>query len=255
MTSAGKAVVIGGARGIGRAIAADVAAQPWVSELIVADRLADLAEKAAAELAADGKAVTAVAADLADGASIERLVALTKDARYLVVAAGIFDATSSLEADSDSFRRVLEVNLVGTFHAARLYARHMVESGDGSIVAVASVAARMPRLKQAAYCASKAGMRQALRVLALETTPRNVRINFVSPGPTDTEMMRQMASDHPHIDDLAQGSLESFRPRVPRGVVARTHEIASAVTYLLSPAASHISLQDLVVDGGELLGA
>ena len=67
-------------------------------------------------------------------------------------------------------------------------------------------------------------------------------------------MMRQMAQGHPDIDDLAQGSLESFRPRVPRGVVARSPEIASAVAFLLSPQASHITLQDLVVDGGELLG-
>lgn len=254
MSTAKQAVVIGSARGIGRAIAADLAAQPWIDELVVADRLTAQAEDAAAELGAGGKPVRAESVDLTDGASIERLVSRTADARHLVIAAGVFDATPSLEADPESLRRVLEINLVGTFHAAQLYARRMVEAGDGSIVAVASIAARMPRLRQAAYCASKAGMRQALRVLALETTPHGVRINFVSPGPTDTEMMRQMAAGHPHIDDLAQGSLESFRPRIPRGVVARTHEIASAVTYLLSPAASHISLQDLVVDGGELLG-
>jgi 2,3-dihydro-2,3-dihydroxybenzoate dehydrogenase len=254
MPDANPTVVIGAARGIGRAIATDLVAQPWVSELIIADRLIEQLDEAADALAAADKPVRAEAVDLTDGASIEELVAKTADARHLVIAAGIFDSGSSLEVEPESFRRVLEINLVGTFHAAQLYARHMVDAGEGSIVAVASIAARMPRLRQAAYCASKAGMRQALRVLALETTPAGVRINFVSPGPTDTEMMREMAKGHPHIDDLALGSLESFRPRVPRGVVARTHEIASAVTYLLSPAASHITLQDLVVDGGELLG-
>lgn len=254
MSTAKPAVVIGGARGIGRAIASDLAAQSWISELVVADRLVEQAEEVAAELGSAGKPVRAEAVDLADAASIADLVSRTADARYLVIAAGIFDAASSLEAEPETFRRVLEVNLVGTFHAAQLYARHMVDAKDGSIVAVASIAARLPRLRQAAYCASKAGMRQALRVLALETTPQGVRVNFVSPGPTDTEMMRQLASGHPHIDDLAEGSLESFRTRIPRGAVARTHEVAAAVTFLLSPAASHISLQDLVIDGGELLG-
>lgn len=255
MPEAKSTVVIGAARGIGRAIAADLSKEPWVGELVLADRLVEQVEQAAEQLRSNGKReVRAEAVDLTDGESIERLAQRTVEARQLVIAAGMFEAGPSLEIDPASMRRVLEVNLVGTYHAAQRYARTMVEAGDGSIVVVASIAARLPRLKQAAYCASKAGMRQALRVLGLETTPAGVRINFVSPGPTDTEMMRDMARGHPHIDDLAKGSLESFRPRVPRGVVARTHEIASAVTYLLSPEASHITLQDLVVDGGELLG-
>jgi len=247
-------VVIGAARGIGKAIAIHLAEQPWVGEVVVADLLIDQAEETAGEIRAQGGVARAEAVDLTDSGSIEHLVSATADARSLAVAAGIFDSGSSLEVDSDSFRRVLEINLIGTFHAVQQYAIHMIDSGEGSIVTVASIAARMPRLKQAAYCASKAGIRQALRVLALETTPAGVRINFVSPGPTDTEMMRKMAQGHPDIDDLAQGSLESFRPRVPRGVVARPPEIAAAVTFLLSPQASHITLQDLVVDGGELLG-
>jgi 2,3-dihydro-2,3-dihydroxybenzoate dehydrogenase len=248
------AVVIGGARGIGKAIAIQLADQPWVSEVVVADLMLEQAEETAAEIRTLGRAARAKAVDLAETGSVEQLVSDTPGTRYLVVAAGIFDSGPSLEVDAASFRRVLEVNLVGTFHAVQQYAAQMVDAGEGSIVTVASIAARMPRLRQAAYCASKAGIRQALRVLALETTPAGVRINFVSPGPTDTEMMRQMAQGHPHIDDLAQGSLESFRPRVPRGVVARPPEIASAVTFLLSPSASHITFQDLVVDGGELLG-
>lgn len=254
MTSANPAVVIGGARGIGKAIASLLAEQPWVSEVVIADLLVAQAQETASEIRALGGVARAEGVDLTDGASIERLVSSTTNTRYLAVAAGIFDSGPSLEVDSASFRRVLEVNLIGTFHAVQQYAIHMTQAGEGSIVTVASIAARMPRLRQAAYCASKAGVRQALRVLALETTPVGVRINFVSPGPTDTEMMRQMAQGHPDIDDLAQGSLESFRPRVPRGVVARSPEIASAVAFLLSPQASHITLQDLVVDGGELLG-
>ena len=191
MTSANPAVVIGGARGIGKAIASLLAEQPWVSEVVIADLLVAQAQETASEIRALGGVARAEGVDLTDGASIERLISSTTNTRYLAVAAGIFDSGPSLEVDSASFRRVLEVNLIGTFHAVQQYAIHMTQAGEGSIVTVASIAARMPRLRQAAYCASKAGVRQALRVLALETTPVGVRINFVSPGPTDTEMMRR----------------------------------------------------------------
>jgi 2,3-dihydro-2,3-dihydroxybenzoate dehydrogenase len=121
-------------------------------------------------------------------------------------------------------------------------------------VAVASIAARMPRMRQAAYVASKAGLRQALRVLALETVPNGVRINTVSPGPTDTPMMRELAADHASVDDLAAGSPEAFRPPIPDRRVARPEQVAAAVAWLLSPESEHVALHDLHVDGGETLG-
>ncbi len=137
---------------------------------------------------------------------------------------------------------------------AQGYSRQMDERAEGAIVAVATVASRHPRMRQAGYCASKAGMRQALRVLALETVPRGVRINFVSPGPTDTEMMRTLARDHASVDDLASGSAEAYRPPILDGRVARPADIAAAVRFLLGPESGHVALHDLVVDGGELLG-
>ena len=178
----------------------------------------------------------------------------TEEADRIVIASGIFTAAPATDVDLDTFRRVLDVNLVGAFHAAQLYASRMVERQTGSIVAVASIAARMPRMRQAAYAASKAGLRQALRVLAMEVAADGVRVNTVSPGPTDTEMMRSLAADHTSVDDLAMGSIEAFRPRIPDGRVATTTDIANAVQFLLSPEAGHIVMQDLVIDGGELLG-
>jgi len=184
---------------------------------------------------------------------VSTLVAASDRADRVAIAAGVFFSSPSLEAPVEEFERVLRVNTVGCFHVAQLYAGHMVESGGGSIVAVASIAARMPRMRQAAYSASKAALRQSLRVLGLEVADQGVRINTVSPGATDTEMMRDLVNDVV-VADLSRGSLETFRPRIPNGRVATTEDIATSVSFLLSPASSHIFMTDLVVDGGELLG-
>jgi 2,3-dihydro-2,3-dihydroxybenzoate dehydrogenase len=250
-----RAVVVGGARGIGFAIAEELAQAPWVSEIIVGDLDESLAQAAAAKLQGPGATVhSGAAVDVNDQSAVEAFAQQCGEVEYLVVAAGIFNSGDSLTFERTEFERVLAVNLIGSFYCAQRFAQDMVGRGSGSIVGVASIAARMPRFKQAAYSASKAGMRQAYRVLGLEIAARGVRVNTVSPGPTDTEMMRRMASDHPSIDDLAAGSPDAFRPPIPRGLVGRPHEIAAAAAFLLSPAAAHISLSDLVVDGGELLG-
>jgi 2,3-dihydro-2,3-dihydroxybenzoate dehydrogenase len=248
------AVVIGGGRGIGRAVVDVLAADITVSRLVIADIDGDLADAAAREVARDGLETSGWATDLTDPASLQALVQASADADRVAITAGVFAAAPSLEASVEDFTRILGVNLVGCFHAAQLYAREMTDRGTGSIVAMASIAARMPRMRQAAYSASKAGLRQALRVLAMEVAGDGVRINTVSPGPTDTPMMRELASDHHSVNDLAQGSALALRPRIPIGRVATTEDVAAATHFLLSPASAHIVMHDLVVDGGELLG-
>lgn len=249
----GTAVVVGGGRGIGRAIAHELARDAGVSRLVVADVDLALAQEAAAT--ADGSAETVAAqVDLADPASVIALFEATRDAERVAIPGGVFGAGPSLELERDEMERILRVNLVGCFHVAQLYAGEMASNGGGAIVGIASIAARMPRMRQAAYSASKAGIRQALRVLAMEVAGDGVRINTVSPGPTDTPMMRELASDHSSVNDLAQGSAVALRPRIPVGRVATSEDIAVAARFLLSPEAAHIVMQDLVVDGGELLG-
>jgi 2,3-dihydro-2,3-dihydroxybenzoate dehydrogenase len=246
-------VVVGAARGIGEAVARRLATEPWAGKVVLADLLFDETAAVASELADAGHDVEAVAVDLRDDASIASLVERTREADKVALVAGIFKPVPSLEVTRDEFERILSVNTFGTFMVAQAYAREMVERGEGSIVAIGSIAARMPRMRQAAYCASKAAMRQALRVLALETVPRGVRINFVAPGPADTEMMRALQQDH-SMADLWRGSPDGFRPPIPDRRVAQPDDVAAAVAFLLSPDASHVSFHDLYVDGGESLG-
>ncbi|RNL62532.1 SDR family oxidoreductase [Nocardioides marmoriginsengisoli] len=247
-------VVVGAARGIGRAIAEDLARAEPDRPLLLADIDGAAVEQVAAELAARGVKATARTVDVGSPSSVADLVAESREADRVAIAAGIFRSSSALVTPPAEFEEVLSVNTVGCFHVAQLYAAAMVENGGGAVVAVASISARMPRMRQAAYSASKAALRQGLRVLAMEVAGQGVRINTVSPGPTDTEMMRELASDHKSVVDLASGSLEASRPRIPAGHVATAEDISAAVAFLLSPASRHIVMADLVVDGGELLG-
>lgn len=250
---AGLTVVVGAAQGIGENIARHLATTPWTERLVLADLNEPLAEAVAADLRAQGVNAEARGVDITDDASTRALVDATADAERVAIVAGVFVARPSLETTRADFDRILGVNLVGNFFVGQAYAQRMVERGSGSIVAVASIAARMPRMRQAAYSASKAGMRQALRVLAMETVPHGVRINFVSPGPTESPMMTQLAADHP-IDDLAHGSPDAFRPRIPDGRVGRGLDVGRAVAFLLGPESGHVAMADLYVDGGESLG-
>ncbi len=250
----GTTVVVGAAQGIGEAVARRLAGEPWTERLVIADIREDLVGALAQELRAGGRHVEAHAIDVTDDASIAALVARSREAERLAVVAGIFSASPALETTRADFERVFAVNLLGNFLVAQAYAREMVPRGRGAIVGVASIASRMPRMRQAAYAASKAGLRQALRVLAMETVPHGVRVNTVSPGPTDTPMMRSLAADHGSVDDLAMGSPDAFRPRVPDGRVARPEQVAAAVAWLLSPDSDHVAFHDLLVDGGESLG-
>jgi 2,3-dihydro-2,3-dihydroxybenzoate dehydrogenase len=250
----GTTVVVGAAQGIGEGVARRLATEPWTERLVVADVLEDRVAELADELNAAGTPTTAVRVDVTDPASIALLSDAAADAQCLAVVAGVFRASPALDTSWAEFEQVLAVNLLGNFFVAQAFARRMVERRSGAIVGVASIASRMPRMRQAAYSASKAGMRQALRVLAMETVPFGVRINTVSPGPTESPMMRSLAADHGSVDDLAAGSPQAFRPRIPDGSVARAEQVAAAVAWLLSPDAAHVAFHDLHVDGGETLG-
>jgi 2,3-dihydro-2,3-dihydroxybenzoate dehydrogenase len=243
-------VVVGSAQGIGAVVARTLARE---NPVVLADIDEAGAQALAATLRAEGFMARDERVDVTDTASIAALVASTSHATRLAIVAGAFSAAPSLGVTPEEFSRILRVNLVGAFDVARLYSAAMIDAGGGSIVAIGSIAARMPRMRQAAYSASKAGMRQALRVLGMEVRSKGVRINFVAPGPTETPMMASLAADHVGIQ-LWEGELASFRPRIPDARVAQPQDVANAIEFLLSDRAAHISLHDLYVDGGESLG-
>jgi 2,3-dihydro-2,3-dihydroxybenzoate dehydrogenase len=245
-------VVTGAAQGIGEGIARHLA--NGGARLALIDRQPDETGAIAAELSA-----TALAADLTDEASVEDAIAAAEAALDgidgLVNVAGIQQLGPLMEQSADAFDAHFAVNLRGTWLVSRAVARRMTDRKAGSIVTISSNAARVPRVKQGAYCASKAGVSHLMRVFALELGPLGIRVNTVAPGATETPMIRRMMEGMGFGEAMLKGDLDNFRTGVPLGRIAQVEDVADAVAFLLSDQSRYITMHEMVVDGGATLGA
>jgi 2,3-dihydro-2,3-dihydroxybenzoate dehydrogenase len=173
----------------------------------------------------------------------------------LVSAAGVLRLGLTEDLSFDDWTACLNVNASGPFHLFQQIIPQFKRQRSGAIVSIASNAARTPRMRMSAYCASKAALRSLTQCVGLELAPYGVRCNLVSPGSTDTAMQRAMWRSADGEKQVVAGDPESFKLGIPLGKIAAPEEIASAVVFLASDLASHITLQDLVVDGGATLAA
>lgn len=234
-----RAVVTGGAAGIGRAIV-EVLAEGG-ARVTIADR--DLARAEATAAAVGGDAILL---DVTDPAAAEAAAARYAEAgapEILVNNAGIVQNAPSLDVDLADWRRVIDVNLHGVFHTARAFGRHMVAAGRGSVVNISSIcgAVAVHPQPQAAYNAAKAGVNLLTKSLAVEWAGR-VRVNAVAPGYTATELTLLGRSKPEWFETWLAG--------IPMGRLAEPREIALAVAFLASDAASYVTGTVLTVDGG-----
>lgn len=173
----------------------------------------------------------------------------------LVHAAGILRMGCSDELSLADWQACFDTNVSAAFYLLRQLVPQFKRQRHGAIVNIASNAAHVPRLGMAAYCASKAALASFSRCVALELAPYGVRCNLVSPGTTDTPMLRDMGLDEAGIRQTVAGLPAQFKLGVPLAKAARPRDIAQAVLFLASARAGHITLHDLVVDGGATLGA
>ena len=182
---------------------------------------------------------------------------LKEDSRLDVVvnAAGILRLGALDEITIDDWQSCFDVNVSGVFYLLRELIPHFKQQRSGCIVNVASNAAHVPRINMAAYCASKAALVSLSNCTALELAEFGVRCNLVSPGSTDTPMLRNMLVTEAGFKRTIAGLPEQFKLGIPLKKIATVKEIANTVIFLASDLASHITMQDIVVDGGATLAA
>ena len=197
--------------------------------------------------------------DITDSAAVDALVDRVErewgPIECGVNVAGILATGLALETDDAEWRRVFDVNTHGLFHVCRALGRRMRGRRRGSIVAVGSNAAGVPRHSMAAYAASKAAAHMVMRCLGLELGEYGIRCNIVAPGSTLTPMQTGMWADENGAQAVIEGSLESYKTGIPLGKLATPDDVAEAVVFLLSDRAAHITMADLYVDGGATLRA
>jgi 3-oxoacyl-[acyl-carrier protein] reductase len=240
---AGKvALVTGGSRGIGRAIAGGLYGAG--AKVAILGRDAAKATAAATELGANAKGYRG---DVAVAADVEQaLEAVERDlgpVDVLVNNAGITKDNLLFRIGVDDWDAVLDANLKGAFLLTKLAARGMIKRRWGRIVNIASVVGLIGNKGQSNYAASKAGLIGFTKAVARELASRNVLVNAVAPGYIDTEMTRA-------ISDEAKQALQAA---IPLGRLGAGADIAGAVLFLASDLASYITGQVLVVDGGMVM--
>ena len=236
------ALVTGAARGIGQAIALQLAADG--ADLALCDVKAEWLEDTAAKVKALGRRAESYAMDVANGAAVGEAVAkvLADFGRIdvLVNNAGITRDTLLMRMSEEDWDAVLDINLKGAFLVTKAVVKPMMKQRSGAIVNIASVVGIMGNPGQANYTASKAGLIALTKTTAKELGSRNVRVNAVAPGFIRTAM----------TDKLAEPVKEAMLKMVPLGRLGEPEDVAKAVAFLASDAAAYVNGQTLAVCGG-----
>jgi NAD(P)-dependent dehydrogenase (short-subunit alcohol dehydrogenase family) len=237
-------VITGGGRGIGRAIAEKFA--EYGSVVVVGSRSLSEVENAAAEINANGGRTFGYALDVANRESVahftEQVWTNHQHIDVLVNCAGVNTRLPAETFPEDDWERILNINITGVYRASQEIGRRMIEQGSGAIVNITSMTSHTVTPNLSAYAASKGALLQYTKSLAVEWAKYNIRVNAVSPGYIETAMTSAILQQPVYQ--------KSILDKTPQQRFGKPEEIAEAVCFLASPAASFITGVALPVDGG-----
>jgi len=240
------AVVVGGTSGIGRAIAHGFAQAG--ADVIPTSRRAEQVETTAREIEELGRRSLRVTSDVSDRQSLERVLSEAVQAfgkvDILVNSAGRTKRAPTIDFSEADWNAILDTNLTGTLRACQVFGKQMLEQESGSIINIASLSTFVALYEVAAYSASKAAVGSLTKSLALEWSSRGVRVNAIAPGVFRTALNQKL------LDETERG--HEFRLRTPMKRFGDVEELAGAAIFLASDAASFVTGEVLVVDGGFL---
>jgi NAD(P)-dependent dehydrogenase (short-subunit alcohol dehydrogenase family) len=240
------AVVVGGTTGIGRAIAHGLAEAG--ADVVPSSRRIEQVEGAARAIEDRGRRSLRIASDVTDRKSIEHLLSgvlqTFNKVDILVNCAGTTKRTKTLDVGEAEWNAIMDTNLTGILRTCQIFGRHMIERRYGRIINIASLGSSVALFEVAAYCASKAGVASLTKSLAVEWAPHGVTVNAIQPGVFETALNTKL------LNETQRG--EEFRMRTPMKRFGRVEDLAGAAIFLASDAASFVTGEVLVVDGGIL---
>jgi NAD(P)-dependent dehydrogenase (short-subunit alcohol dehydrogenase family) len=238
------AVVTGASRGLGRSISLGLARAG--AHIVGVGRTEEDLGALVSEVKDMGCESIAVPADITKLGEIDRVVDRTLEefgrVDILVNNAGINIPQPASEVTEEAWDKVMNINLKATFFCSQRIGRVMMEQRHGKIINISSQMALVGYYKRSAYCASKGGVAQITKVLAVEWAPFNINVNSVAPTFVETAMTASMFRDEAFREDVIR--------RIPMGKLAQPEDVVGAVVYLASPASNFVTGHTLLVDGG-----
>jgi len=240
------AVVVGGTSGIGLAMALGLAEAG--ADVAASSRRQEQVDAAAAAIEAEGRKTLRLASDVGDRPSLEALlegaVAAFGKVDILINCAGKIKRAPTVDFPEESWDDIMDTNVTGTLRACQIFGKHMLERGYGRIINIASLNTFVSLKEVTAYAASKAAVGALTKSLAVEWSAQGVNVNAIAPGVFRTALNAEL------LDKSERG--KELRLRTPMGRFGKTEELVGAAIFLASEAASFVTGEILVVDGGFL---